>query len=294
MLDWNLLRTVLEVSREGSISKAAKSLGVNIATLSRQLGRAEEALEAKLFDRRNQGVFPTEAGLRAIKTATAMEKKVEALELSLSGSNLSEEGTIRFSMPLNVMPYGFAQHIRAFQIKYPKIALEINATDDPVDFESLEADVVLRVGESPPDSLWGYKIASVGVSFFASKDFLSRWREDMEQNPETAKIPYVQLYTANTAADEAEFLSRFPNGEKVASCNGMDSLIPMVRDGIGAGRMMRYMARAFNDLELVFDCDEQWSRTVWVLTHADLKSVHRIRLFIEFLKDRFAENKFKF
>jgi len=204
MLDWNLLRTVLEVSREGSISKAAKSLGVNIATLSRQLGRAEEALEAKLFDRRNQGVFPTEAGLRAIKTATAMEKKVEALELSLSGSNLSEEGTIRFSMPLNVMPYGFAQHIRAFQIKYPKIALEINATDDPVDFESLEADVVLRVGESPPDSLWGYKIASVGVSFFASKDFLSRWREDMEQNPETAKIPYVQLYTANTAADEAE------------------------------------------------------------------------------------------
>jgi len=74
----------------------------------------------------------------------------------------------------------------------------------------------------------------------------------------------------------------------------MDSLIPMVRDGIGAGRMMRYMARAFNDLELVFDCDEQWSRTVWVLTHADLKSVHRIRLFIEFLKDRFAENKFKF
>jgi len=58
--------------------------------------------------------------------------------------------------------------------------------------------------------------------------------------------------------------------------------------------MMRYMARAFSDLELVFDCDEQWSRTVWVLTHRDLKSVHRIRLFIEFLKDRFAARKFEF
>ena len=294
MVDWSLLRFVLEASRAGSASGAARNLGVNIATVSRQIARAEEALDAKLFDRRNKGLFPTKEGLAAIKTAMAVEKEIEDLEMQVIGANQSEAGTIRFSMPLNVMQFGFTEHIRAFQKAYPKISFEINATDDVVDFEALQADVVIRVGENPPDSLWGHIIAKVGVSFFASSEFMDRWGSEIKANPDTVELPYIELYTANSTADRDELISRFPNAVKVASCNGMDSLIPMVRDGIGAGRMMRYMGQSFDDLEMIFACDEKWTRTVWILTHRDYASVRRIRLFLDFIKDRFAARDFNF
>ncbi len=293
-LDWDTLRVVLAVSKEGSISGAARKLGVNIATISRQIGRAEEALEAKLFDRRHNGLFPTEQGLAAIDTAQAMQDEVEGLQGNVEGSILSEEGLIRLSLPLNVMQFGFADHLIAFQKLYPKIRFQINATDSPIDFESREADVVLRVGENPPASLWGFKIATVDVSFYGSTEFMAKWGDEIRDNPREAKVPFIELYTANPAADRDEFLAHFPNAIKCASCNGMDSLIPMLRNGIGAGRVMRYMARSYPELELIFDCSDSWSRTVWILTHRDYRSTHRVRIFLEFIRDRFKKRNFEF
>ena len=294
MLDWDTLRLVSAVADEGSISGTARKLGINVATVSRQIGRLETALDTKLFDRRHNGLFPTPQGLEAIRVARSIEREIEGLVVRVDGSSKADEGQIRLSVPLNVMGYGFSSDILEFQNQYPKINFVLNATDEPADFESREADVVVRVGENPPASLWGFKIARVGVSFYGSKDFMSKWRKQIEKNSGTAKIPFIELYTANQAADREEFLSKFPNGYTCAACNGMDSLIPMVRQGLGAGRMMRYMAAAYPDLEKIFDCDEKWSRTVWILTHRDYRSVRRIRKFMEFIRDRFKDREGEF
>ena len=215
-----------------------------------------------------------------------MEGQIETLFRQVEGANMDEAGVIRFSLPLNVMAYGFANDIRRFQELHPKITFEVDATDEAVDFANLEADVVLRVGENPAPSLWGFKIATVGVSFFASQNFMEIWRENIENNPLNAPIPYIEFSTANPAADRDEFLARFPKANVVSTCNGMDSLVPMMREGLGAGRMMRYMARAYPDLVKIFDCSTQWSRSVWILTHRDFRETKRVRLFMEFVKDR--------
>lgn len=294
MFDWDTLRFVLAVSREGTILGAARELGVNVATVSRQIGRAEEALQAKLFDRRHKGLSPTAHGQLAIKVAASIYGDIERLHRQVEGTNQDEAGTIRFSLPLNVMPYGFSGDIRKFKSKHPGVTFEVNATDDQVDFSELEADVVLRVGENPPASLWGYKIATVAVSFFGSQAFMEEWGDRIEKEPDTAPVPFIELSTARPAADREEFLARFPMGQSYASCNGMDSLIPLVRDGVGAGRMMNYMARQYPDLVKIFGCSEQWSRSVWILTHRDYRNTRRIRLFMDFIRDRFEERERNF
>lgn len=287
MLDWDTLRVILSVAREGTIMGAARELDVNVATVSRQISRAEKALGAKLFNRRHKGLTPTQDGLIAIKAAQAVEEQVVKLHQRVEGSNQVEAGQIRLSVPLNVMQYGLASDIRQFQNKHPDITFDINATDQEVDFTALQADVVVRVGENPPNSLWGFKIATVGVSFYASRDFMDKWGPHIETDPATAPIPYITLSPANPLADRDEFKTRFPKAHHYGACNGMDSVIPLVREGVAAGRMMRYMGRTYPDLVKLFDCDETWSRTVWVLTHQDYQNTKRIRIFMEFIRDQF-------
>ncbi|MEL6794198.1 MAG: LysR family transcriptional regulator, partial [Pseudomonadota bacterium] len=61
--DWGLLRSVLAVSRHKGLAGAAKTLGVNQATISRQLAKAESAVGLRFFDRLSTGMQPTRAGL---------------------------------------------------------------------------------------------------------------------------------------------------------------------------------------------------------------------------------------
>jgi len=285
MLDWDNLRVILAVAREGTIMGAARELDVNMSTVSRQISRAEDVLQAKLFDRRHKGLSPTLDGRLAIKAAEAMEEQVIGLLREVQGSNELEAGLIRLSLPLNIMQYGFDASIRRFQQEHPDITFQINATDETVDFSDLKADVALRVEENPPSSLWGFKIATIDPSFYVSKQFMEEWGAKIKNEPKTAPIPYITLSLANPKADREEFLNRFPKAKNVASCNGMDSVAPLVRSGVGAGRMMRYMANSYPDLIKLFECDNAWRRTVWIMTHRDFRNTRRIRLFMEYRRD---------
>jgi len=66
-LDWDAFRVILAVAEEGNLSAAAIKLNVNQATVGRKLKRVEQNLGVKLFDRMNNGLFPTDSGKAAIR-----------------------------------------------------------------------------------------------------------------------------------------------------------------------------------------------------------------------------------
>ncbi|MGY4594865.1 molybdate transport repressor ModE-like protein [Bradyrhizobium sp. GM22.5] len=68
-IDWDDFRFVLAIVRGGSVSAAAKQLGVDHATVIRRVDRLEKHLSAKLFDRRKTGYLLTEAGQRVADSA---------------------------------------------------------------------------------------------------------------------------------------------------------------------------------------------------------------------------------
>lgn len=294
MVDWDAFRVILAIHREGSIIGAARTLGVNQATIGRQLNRAEKELEAKLFYRMNNGLIATSAGEIAINHAASIEEKVANARIKLLGSNEKEQGVIRLSVPHNAMPYGLSNDIKLFREMHPLIDFQINATDSAVNFLDMEVDVVVRADNNPSSGLWGYRLADIQYSFYGSQAFLEKWSDEMEASPETVPLPIVALSNARPNSDREQIMTMFPNAQVVFECNGMDSLIPLVFDGAGLGRIGRFMASYIPGLAPVMDCDTDHKRSLWVLTHQDYRETWRIRVFMEFLRDRFHSRLHEF
>ncbi|MFK7965683.1 MAG: LysR family transcriptional regulator [Burkholderiaceae bacterium] len=97
MLDWENLRYVLAISRAQTLLSAADLMGVYQTTVGRRLGIVEESLGARLFDRVEQRLVPTVAGLAAIRRAERMEVEAQKAALEVAGRDKSLEGVVRLT-----------------------------------------------------------------------------------------------------------------------------------------------------------------------------------------------------
>ena len=124
--DWHLFRTFLAVVREGSLSSAARTLGTTQPTMGRQVAALEAALGVTLFTRSQDGLSPTDAGLRLIPSAEAMASAVEAARRSATGEADEERGTVRITasdiIGTEVLPLMLAD----FRTQRPRISVELS------------------------------------------------------------------------------------------------------------------------------------------------------------------------
>src|ERR687889_1298686 len=91
--DWDDLRFFLAVARAGRLTVAARRLGADHATVSRRITALEEALKAKLFERRPQGYALTEHGERLLAKAESMETQALAVSSEIGGGGLAPSRT---------------------------------------------------------------------------------------------------------------------------------------------------------------------------------------------------------
>ena len=97
-IDWDDFRFVLAIVRGGSVSAAARQLGVDHATVIRRVDRLERHLSAKLFDRRKTGYLLTEAGQRVADSAEAMESPVLAATVGPSDDAFEEGNAVSLAL----------------------------------------------------------------------------------------------------------------------------------------------------------------------------------------------------
>lgn len=287
-LDWDTLQVVSAIGAEGSLAGAARLLGVSEPTVSRQLRDLEKRLGAKLFDRFNSGAFPTQAGLQAIEAAKRIQHEITALGLAVNGTDQEESGLIRLSVPFHLMPYGLSADLRAFMVQYPEIDIEVVSSDAQLDIHAREIDVAIRVSNAPSSGLWGYKLIDVQYAFFATRSFLAEWTARMETEPHTAPIPFIEISGLDPSKNRDELQKIFPKARARLTCNTHDALVPMILEGLAIGRLAQFIAASFPDLRLIHDCGRSQDRSMWILTHPNLRETRRIRLLMKFLRDRFV------
>ena len=277
-IEWGHLPYFLAVAREGSLSAAARSLGVNQSTVFRRIGALEERLGARLFERQARGYALTGLGERVLPLAMRMEDDALAVERIVVGADDALQGVIRFTTVLELLAC-VAPHLRAFMDRYPGIGLDIDTDPRVASLGRREADVALRPGGPPSElDVVGRKLVRAPLAAYASADYLER-----RGRPSAMEDLAGHNLIAFTAPGRAPL--QHPRSRTMMRIGSMSGQALAARSGAGVAALPVFVGDADPTLERLFIVPAPATHHVWLLTHADLRQTARVRTFIDFLSE---------
>ena len=286
MLDWDNVRYFLQVVRAGSLSKAAKDLGVNQTTVSRRIAALEQHFETSLFERSGKQWLITPIGERLTETAERMADDANILERKVMADSQDLKGLLRITVADVCTQYLILPVVQAFVEQYPDIDLEIIATHDELNLAAREADIALRTTDTPPPNLIGKRIGRLGYAIYGTQKLLQR----VQSNPDDCDIPCITwVGDGHTRAPWIE--KSFPNTQRVYRSTELGIMLRMVNLGLGIAQMPCVFA---DQDPLLFripakHIEPGWG--LWVLSHVDLRTTARVRIFRDFLIQELVKRK---
>jgi DNA-binding transcriptional LysR family regulator len=286
-MNWDDLRLVLAVVREGSLSGAARRLNVTHSTVFRRLGAIEEQIGARLFERFRDGYVPTPAGETAADAATRLEEEVLTLERRLSGQDLRPSGVVRITTT-DTLGTILMRHLPAMREAHPEIQFEIAISNVMANLSRREAEIAIRPTPEPPEILVGRRLAGIAHSIYGSKVYLSRRQEE-----ELAAHDWIALEDALASTVIGRWMHENLRAARIA-CR-VDAL-PALRDaalaGLGLALLPCYLGDPTPGLHRLAQKTMTEPRSaLWLLTHDDLKRTARIRATLDFLAKAFASDR---
>lgn len=280
--NWDDLRLFLAVARAGSLSGAARALGVNHSTVFRRIGAFETALGVRLFDRLPNGYSLTAAGEEMRESALRVEEEIATLGRKVTGQDLRLSGTVRITTVDMLALWLLPRHLAEFRSGYPGIEIELVVGNAAVSLSRREADVALRVGNQPPETLVGRRVGRLVFAIYRSAGAPSHEGASLEEQP------WIGFDTEHAALARrfAEFL---PDVRPVCRVNSVAAAIAAARAGIGLAPLPCGVADLDPDLVRIASLPETFTLDLWLLTHEDLRQTARIRAFMDFLAAALAD-----
>ena len=173
-ISWDWVRAFIQTAKDGSLSAAAKSLGVSQPTLSRNIQMLEQHIKLQLFKRTTRGLTLTEAGEKLIESAQTMGEASDFFQRQISGLSEELEGDIRISANEIVGIYLLPAALANFREKHPKVHIEIEITNQTTSLTKRDADIALRMYRPTQPDLTVRRLPDLPLGFFASKNYLEQ------------------------------------------------------------------------------------------------------------------------
>jgi DNA-binding transcriptional LysR family regulator len=170
------LGVFVEIAEAGSVTAAARRLGVPKSTVSRALVRLEAALGVSLVRRQARAPVLTEHGRQLARLAGPHVAGLRDAALALGQSGEEPYGTLRISAPVDIGQVVLGSLLPAFTARYPNVAVETDLTLRFVDLAGEGFDGALRVSTRPlpSSSLLARPIAPVEIRLYAGATYLAR------------------------------------------------------------------------------------------------------------------------
>lgn len=173
-LDWTLLRSFLAVAEAGSLSAAAKVLGLTQPTLGRHVAELEAQLAAPLFTRVPRGLQPTEAALALIPAAQDMRAAAARLALAAAGHQETLAGTVRLTASRVVSHFLLPPMLARLRAAEPGIEVELVPSDTSENLLFREADIALRMYRPTQEGVVTRHLADLPMGLYAAPAYLDR------------------------------------------------------------------------------------------------------------------------
>lgn len=286
--DWNQARAFLVTAEEGSLSAAARALGLTQPTLGRQVAALEEELGVILFDRVGRSLSLTQSGLELLDHVRTMGEAAGRVSVTASGQSQAIEGQVCITASDAMSAYFLPPVLKHIREIAPAIEIEVVASNALRDLRRREADIAIRHVRPEHPDLIAKLIRETSARLYASAAYL-----DAHGRP-----------TCANDLSDAAFIGFEQSGRLLAGLNGRgmsltkrnfklvtDSGVAgweMVKQGLGIGVMVEEIAAMTPEVECVLPELDPFQVPIWLATHRELHSSRRIRLVFDLLAEALA------
>ena len=292
-LNWSLIHSFLTVARSGSLSAAARKLGVSQPTLSRDIQALETVTELNLFKRTTQGLLLTEAGQQLVDAATRMDQAADMFARQASGMSVELRGTVRISANEIVGIYLLPAAIAAFREQHPGVQIEIVITNRASSLSKREADIALRMFQPSQPDLVARRLPDMELGFYAHRNYLRNHPapKTIDEFKQHAVIGFDENMEYIESAAQLGF--QFTRENFSLRTDNMLMQINLARAGTGIIGTHVALAKNWKELKRIMQWVNLPPLEFWVVCHSDVQYNTRIRAVMQFLIQWFETDSYK-
>lgn len=283
MLDWNDFRFFLAVARGGTISSAAKALGVDNATVGRRIASLETALGTQLFDRSPQGYRLSALGEALLSPAERVEVSVMGARARVDDLQNSTSGSLRIGATDAFGTYFLAPRLAKLQMELPGMHIDLVALTGVLSLSKREADIAIGIARPDQGRLFSRKLTTFHLGLYAAYDYLN-------SNPEIATVDDLLEHSVISWVDNLMYdpsLNYMSDVDhRIVPRYGCSNLVAQLKatvGGAGVCALPHYMARTEPTLRRVLPEAVNIELPYYLTVHADLHELSHIRKAIDFL-----------
>ncbi len=283
--DWNKARAFLVTAEEGSLSAAARALGMAQPTLGRQVDGLEQELGIVLFERVGRGLTLTPSGLELLEHVREMGEAAGRVSLTALGQSQALEGTICISASETYAAVLLPPIIAKLRVIEPGIQVEIVVANHASDLRRREADIAIRNFRPTEPDLIAKKIGDADAVLYATPDYIEKIGNPTKPydlrhadfvNMDHSGMMLKGLNTLGLGLTEANFPLLTEN---------YLVMWELVRQGAAIGVLDAYIGDADPLVRRVLPDLEPLVFPIWLVSHRELTTSRRIRRVYDFLAE---------
>ncbi|MGJ7549565.1 LysR family transcriptional regulator [Pseudomonas alloputida] len=284
-MNWDDTRVFLALCREQTLRGAARSLGVDQATVGRRLASLEGALDATLFLRTSSGYSLTSAGEVAMRAALEMEAAAAGLQRQILGLDERLSGVVRVTTTDSFALDFIIPAVARLRLDHPGIEVQLQASTQMLNLSQREADIAVRTHKPDNPELVVRRLARWHSGLFASREYLQRCGEPLPGSAFAGHElvvyqPYLDTGKEVTLAGEP-----IAQGRIAMTCTSGLLVRRALASGIGLGELPVPLGER-DGLQLVWA--QRAPYDIWLVTHQDVRHTARVRVVIEAIAQAFS------
>lgn len=279
-LNWDDARIFLAIARTGTLTAAAQTLGLGIATVSRRLARLEDTMPIILFSRHQNGYQLTAEGKILLAEAESLEQAVFSFQ---SAANLQYEvaGVVRIAVAENIANHLIIPSLPALCTQYPKLRIEINTATELANMHRRDADLAIRTVQPEIGNLTIKRLGQFSFKLYASNDYIEDHPMLTDSTLEVGDHHrFIGWDQQHQYLDSARYMHQITKGRALfISTNHLLSQVHAIKAGLGIGLIPRFMAQ--NTDLICVDPTVEMIQPIWLAVHSNLRQSPRVRIVID-------------
>lgn len=293
------MRIFVRVVEAGTFTRAADSLSLPKATVTKHVQALEERLRVKLLNRTTRRVTVTPDGAAYYDRTVRLLTDLDDIEASMTNARANPRGRLRIDVGTSVAQLLIIPHLAEFHARYPDIQVDLGVSDRMVDLIGDNVDCVIRGGELSDQSLVARRIGNLEFITVAAPEYLARKGTPVHPIEVEEKHASVIYFSPQT---NRHYPLEFRKGEESldisgpyqVSVNESNAYVTAIVAGLGIGQITSWQASRHLASGTLVQLLPEWTQPllpVYVVYPPNRHLSAKVRAFVDWAAELFQREE---